>query len=115
MSAEMRNERVIDCAKDPGVGESLLRREGIRLDSAPEVDTLPISSWLKRAMQFTFPSNVGKYCEETLSAKASTAQKLKEWSVLQEHWGVNYPYEDTRLSMRGLKMNSLLIPPRVAG
>lgn len=60
-----------------GVGDSLLRRVGTRLDSAPEVETLPISSWLKRAMQLTFPSSVGKKDAETRSAKASTAQNLE--------------------------------------
>ena len=48
----------------------------MRLDSAPELDTLPISSWLKSAMQLTFPSKEGKYWELALSASASTAQNL---------------------------------------
>ena len=71
MSAEIRKEREIDCEREAGVGERRLRREGMRLDSAPEVDTLPISSWLKRAIQLTFPSSIA------ISARDSTAQKLK--------------------------------------
>jgi hypothetical protein len=34
--------------------------EGIRDDSAPEEETLPISSWLKRAIQLTLPSRIEK-------------------------------------------------------
>lgn len=87
----------------------------MRLDSAPEVETLPISSWLKRAMQLTLPSRVGKAWEVTVLEIASTAQNLGvvwdlDWTdVLTE------TYDETRLSMRGLKMNSLSIPPRTAG
>ena len=50
--------------------------EGIREDSAPDEETLPISSWLNRAMQFTLPLRVEKDCAATCSAMASTAQKL---------------------------------------
>ena len=76
MSAEIKKDRDIDCASESGVSESRLRRIGIRFDSAPDVDTLPISSWLKSAIQFTFPSRDGKPSAETVSAKASTAQNL---------------------------------------
>lgn len=44
MSAEIRNDREIDWASVAGVSESRLRSVGMRLDSAPDVETLPISS-----------------------------------------------------------------------
>ena len=44
MSADIKKDWVMDCAKEAGVGDKRLRRDGIRLDSAPEVETLPISS-----------------------------------------------------------------------
>jgi hypothetical protein len=60
ISAEIKKDCEIDWERVAGVGERRLRRRGIRVDSAPVVETLPISSWLKSAMQFTFPSRVGK-------------------------------------------------------
>lgn len=78
MSAEIKNDRAIDWARVAGVGERRFRRDGIRLDSAPEVETLPISSWLKSAMQLTLPSRVGNSWAEAVSAMASTAQNLDE-------------------------------------
>lgn len=60
MSAEIKKDWEIDCARVAGVGERRLRSNGMSVDSAPVVETLPISSWLKSAMQFTFPSSVGK-------------------------------------------------------
>ena len=48
----------------------------MREDSAPEVETEPISSWLKRAMQFTLPSRAVKLFELAKVAMASTAQYL---------------------------------------
>jgi hypothetical protein len=44
MSAEITKEREIDWASVAGVGESRFNRDGMRLDCAPEVETLPISS-----------------------------------------------------------------------
>lgn len=76
MSAEIRNDREMLCASIAGDGESLSRSVWIRLDAAPEVDTLPISSWLNSAMQFTLPSSTLKDWEDALSARDSTAQKL---------------------------------------
>jgi len=50
----------MDWARDAGVGERRFMNDGMREDSAPEEETLPISSWLKRAIQFTLPSRVEK-------------------------------------------------------
>lgn len=63
------------------MGESRLRREGMSEDSAPDEETEPISSWLKRAMQLMLPSRVEKDWLEADSAMASTALKLnnKVW------------------------------------
>lgn len=44
MSAEIKNDFPIDCARVSGVGERRLNSDGIRFDWAPDVDTLPISS-----------------------------------------------------------------------
>lgn len=77
MSHETKNERAMDSASVPGVGDRRLRRDGTRFDSAPVLDTLPISSWLKRAIQFMFPSRIAVLAEEAKDANASTAQKLK--------------------------------------
>lgn len=78
ISQEIKKDRAIDSAVDSGVGDRRLRSEGIRLDSAPDIDTLPISSWLKRAMQLTFPSSVATLADEAKDDNASTAQKLEE-------------------------------------
>ena len=69
----MRNEREMLCAEVEGVGDRRFKRVGMMLDSAPEVETLPISSWLNRAITLTLPLSLedGSYC-----AIASTAQKL---------------------------------------
>ena len=76
MSAETRSDLAIDWASNEGDGESLCNSEEIREDSAPVVDTEPISSWLKRAMQLTFPSR-GKRFDDALPNKASTAANLR--------------------------------------
>lgn len=76
MSAETRSDLAIDWARCAGSGESLCNSEGIREDSAPVVETEPISSWLKRAMQLTFPSR-GKRLDDALSDSASTAANLE--------------------------------------
>ena len=52
----------------------------MREDSAPEVETEPISSWLKRAMTLTLPSRVGKRLEVDTFVRASTAANLKRHS-----------------------------------
>jgi hypothetical protein len=83
MSAETRSDLAIDWASCAGSGESLCSSEGIREDSAPVVETEPISSWLKRAMQLTFPSR-GKRLDDALSDKASTAANLEE--VAMSNW-----------------------------
>lgn len=67
------------CANAPGVGESRLSSEAMSEDSAPVVETDPTSSWLKSAMQFTFPSAVEKEGEEANVAIASKAANL--WEV----------------------------------
>ena len=114
MSAERRSDLAIDWANSAGVGESLCNSEGMREDSAPVVETEPISSWLKRAMQLTFPSR-GKRRDDALSDNASTAANL-EVATLGNWCGFrSYAYEDTRLSIRGLKMNSLFSPPSTDG
>lgn len=59
------------------MGESRSRRIGIRDDAAPELETDPISSWLKRAMQFTFPSSGNDWVVAWL-ASASNAAKLRK-------------------------------------
>lgn len=59
MSLLIRNDFAIDCACVAGVGDSRSISVGIREDSAPLVDTEPISSWLKSAIQLTLPSKVG--------------------------------------------------------
>jgi len=53
-SLEMRNECAMDRALGPGPGERRSSRDKATLDAAPVVDTLPISSWLKHMMTFTF-------------------------------------------------------------
>lgn len=45
-------------------------------DSAPVVETDPISSWLKSAIAFTFPSRILKLGDDAKVAMASTAQNL---------------------------------------
>lgn len=77
MSLLIKNDRAIDWARVAGVGDRRSRRVGMREDSAPLVETEPISSWLNRAMQFTLPSRVGKRFDEATSAMASTAANLK--------------------------------------
>lgn len=69
----MRNEREMVCAKSDGVGARRLRRVGMRLDSAPEVETLPISSWLNKAITLTLPLSLA---DDSYCVMASTAQKL---------------------------------------
>lgn len=71
-----RNERAIDCPKVAEVGDNRWRNVGIREDSAPVVDTEPISSWLKRAIQFTFPLQTEKSGDVAKLANASKAAKL---------------------------------------
>ena len=99
MSAEIRNDRAMDWPRADGVLESLLRRDGMRLDSAPEVETLPISSWLNKAIQLTFPSKL-ETGWEPLSARASTAQKLLDCQLgtirisLRHTMTRGYPYAD---------------------
>ena len=63
------------CAAVDGVGDSRSRSVGMMLDSAPVVETLPISSWLNKAMTLTLPLSLrdGAYC-----VMASTAQKLED-------------------------------------
>ena len=46
-------------------------------DSAPVVETEPISSWLKSAMAFPLPSWTLKLDEDAKLAMASTAQNLE--------------------------------------
>ena len=70
MSALTRNERATDCAYAAGVGESRWSRNGMSDDSAPDVETEPISSWLKSAMQFTLPSSAVKLFEVAKVAMA---------------------------------------------
>lgn len=116
MSAETRKERASDWEYNPGVGDSLWRSDGIRDDSAPVVDTLPISSWLKSAMQFTFPLNVSKLGLSAWMAIASTAQYLNggyQMGSLGLKSGC--AYDENMLSRRGLKMNSLPKPPKTEG
>ena len=69
----MRNEREMLCPKVDGVGDRRLRRVGMRLESAPEVETLPISSWLNKAITLTLALSLG---DDSYCAMASTAQKL---------------------------------------
>lgn len=76
MSQLMRKERETDCAYAPEPGERRCRRKGMREDSAPDVETEPISSWLKSAMQFTLPSSTLKEEDEANVASASRAQNL---------------------------------------
>ena len=66
-------------------------------------------------MQLTFPLR-GKQFDDTLSEIASTAANLRPiFSVTGDLIGGWKVYEDRRLSMRGLKMNSLFIPPSTDG
>lgn len=98
-SLERRKDLAMDWERRAGEGDKRSRREGIREDSAPVVDTEPISSqgegwsfkafgsgarslpsWLKSAMQFTLPSSVRKSEDDAKLAKASKAQNLSESS-----------------------------------
>ena len=72
MSQDTRNEFATERPCSVGVGLRRARRVGMRLDSAPVVETEPISSWLKRAMTETLPVAGGG-----VEARASTAQKLE--------------------------------------
>lgn len=65
-SAETKKDLEMLWANAPGLGERRLMREGSRLDCAPDVEMLPISSWLKSAMQLTLPSKVRKSGAATL-------------------------------------------------
>jgi len=44
ISVDIKNEREMDCARVPGVGDRRLRRPGIKEEPAPDVETLPTSS-----------------------------------------------------------------------
>ena len=48
-------------------------------DSAPVVETDPISSWLNSVIAFTLPSRTLKFEEDAKVAMASTAQNLAGW------------------------------------
>lgn len=76
MSELMRNERATDCAYAPEPGERRCRRKGMSEDSAPELETEPISSWLNSAIQFTLPSSTLNDEDEAKVASASSAQNL---------------------------------------
>lgn len=60
-------------------------------------------------MQFTFPS------DSLLSAMASRAQNLGSFVNEERGHRNEYAYEETKLSMRGLEMNSLSRPMRQEG
>jgi hypothetical protein len=68
-------------------------------------------------MQLTFPSK-GKPFDDALSDKASTAAYLRPVVIetLDQVEGLERKaYEDKRLSIRGLNMNSLFNPPSTDG
>lgn len=97
------------------MGDRRCRSEGIKEDSAPDVETLPISSWLKRAMQLTLPSRRLKLEDEAYVEMASTAQNLQLFAVRYVTYENQATHEQTWLSIRGLNMNSLLTPPKTEG
>lgn len=87
----------------------------MRDDSAPDVETEPISSWLNRAIQFTLPSSTLKEAEDANVEIASTAANLSLVSVCNGGAEGENIHEENWLSMRGLNTNSSFKPPRTEG
>jgi len=63
MSQDSKKDLATDCAYVWGVGERRFNNIGSKLPIAPEVDTLPISSWLNSAIALIFPLTSGKRVE----------------------------------------------------